>query len=150
VLEQPRVASHECGRREAKDLPEGEVPRHHREHDADRLIEDEAFPVLGGNVAAREMLLGVLRVVAAGGGALRRLLHRRANRLAHFSGHQASKLTAFLLEQLGGLCHNERALRERRPAPAAPRLMRRREARFDLLGRVRLDRRQQLTRGWVD
>ena len=47
VLQQPAVAGHQRRRREAEDLPEREVPRHHREHDAERLEGDEALRGLG-------------------------------------------------------------------------------------------------------
>ena len=37
VLEQADVAGHQRGREEAEDLPEGEVPGHDGEHDAERV-----------------------------------------------------------------------------------------------------------------
>ena len=52
-FEQRAVARHERRRREAEHLPEGEVPRHHREHDAERLEADEAPRGLGGDGLAR-------------------------------------------------------------------------------------------------
>ena len=35
VLEQARIARHQRRRREAENLPKGEIPRHDGEHDAD-------------------------------------------------------------------------------------------------------------------
>ena len=43
MLQKRSVASHQRRRGKAEDLPEGEVPRHHREHDADRVEGDERF-----------------------------------------------------------------------------------------------------------
>ena len=42
MLEQPDVARHERRRGEADHLPERKIPRHHREHDAERLEGDVA------------------------------------------------------------------------------------------------------------
>ena len=44
VLEQPDVAGHQRRRGEAEHLPERKVPRHDRQHDAERLVADVALP----------------------------------------------------------------------------------------------------------
>ena len=43
VLQEHAVAGHQRGRGGAEHLPEREIPRHHREHDADRIEGDERF-----------------------------------------------------------------------------------------------------------
>ena len=53
VLENDAVAGHERRRRGAEDLPEREVPRHHGEQHAQRLVGDEALPRL-----RRHLLVG--------------------------------------------------------------------------------------------
>ena len=70
VLEQADVAGHQRGSEEAEDLPEGEVPRHDGEDDAERVPADVAVVVAGGDGLGREDAGGVVGVVAAGGGAL--------------------------------------------------------------------------------
>jgi hypothetical protein len=52
VLEKPDIPGHERRRRESKDLPEGKIPWHDRQDDAERLVEHEALSVLGANLAA--------------------------------------------------------------------------------------------------
>ena len=41
VLQQRAVAGHQRRRGEAEHLPEGEIPRHDGEHDAERIVGDE-------------------------------------------------------------------------------------------------------------
>ena len=69
VLEQADVAGHERGREEAEDLPEGEVPGHDGEDDAERVPADVGV-VFGGDGFGGEDAGGVVGVVAAAGGAL--------------------------------------------------------------------------------
>ena len=53
VLEQADVAGHECGREEAEDLPEGEVPGHDGEDDAERVPADVGVVSRWGWIRAR-------------------------------------------------------------------------------------------------
>ncbi len=69
VLEEADVAGHQCRREEAEDLPEGEVPGHDGEDDAERVPADVGV-VLGLDGLGGEDARGVVGVVAAGGGAL--------------------------------------------------------------------------------
>ena len=66
MLEQADVAGHQRGREKTEDLPEGEVPGHDGEHDAERVPANEG--VVGSDVdgLGREDAGGVVGVVAAG------------------------------------------------------------------------------------
>ena len=78
VLEQADVAGRQRRRREADHLPEREIPRHHGEHDAERLERDVAALVRRLRPARRRESGGVVGVEAAARRALRRFLDRRA------------------------------------------------------------------------
>ena len=110
VLEQPDVAGHQRRRGEAEHLPEREVPRHDREHRAERLVGDEAPRGAGLDGLVGEEPLGVLGVVAAAQRALRRLLDGGLERLAHLGHHQAAERVLLGLEDLGGLEHHPPAV----------------------------------------
>src|ERR1700760_444407 len=69
VFEQSDVACHQGRCEEAEDLPEGEVPRHDGQDDADRIPANVAFVVAGGDGLRGEDAGGVLGEVAAGVGA---------------------------------------------------------------------------------
>jgi len=53
-------------------------------------VDDFTGAVALADLARREELGGVIRVVAAGGGALRRFLDRGGDRLAHLERHQGA------------------------------------------------------------
>ena len=53
VLEDDGVARHQRGGRRAEHLPVGEVPRHDRQHDAERPIGDVALGRGGGRLSRR-------------------------------------------------------------------------------------------------
>ena len=98
VLEQADVAGHQRRRGEADHLPEREVPRHHRQHrrraaGSERTL---ASRPLGLDGSSAQEALGVLGVVAAGGGALLGLLATAAPiELAHLGGHQRPRTPRF-------------------------------------------------------
>gem|GEM_PF-4445429 len=113
VLEQGDVAGHEGGSGEAEDMPEGEVPGHDGEDDADGVIADVALGVAGGDVFGGEDARCVLGVVAAGGSALGDFLARGGKRFAHLGGHERGEIVDIGFEDRGEATHPEDALVER-------------------------------------
>ena len=112
VLEQADVAGHERGSEEAEDLPEGEVPGHDGEDDAEGVVADVALGVLGGDAFGGEDAGGVVGVVAADGGALGDLGAGGDEGLAHLGGHGDGELFEVGFEQRGEAAHPEDALVE--------------------------------------
>jgi hypothetical protein len=95
MLEHAAVARHQARRGEAEHLPEREVPRHHREHDAERIEVDEGLlRALDRHRLAREVARGVLGEVLARAGALVDLGEAVGHGLAHLLGHQGGELGA--------------------------------------------------------
>ena len=111
MLEEADVASHECGREEAEDLPEGEVPGHDGEDDAEGVPADVGV-VFGVDGFGREDAGGVVGVVAAGGGALEYFLLRGVEGLAHLEGDDGGEVVGLVLEESGELAHAEGAVLE--------------------------------------
>src|SRR5256885_12350387 len=110
MLEKPDFASHHrrCGK--TKNLPEWEVPRHDGEHDTQRLERDPALPPVHVHRLIGEEFLGVVSVVVARRRAFLSLGDCRLDWLAHFEGHEPSKLPTFLFEQCGDFAHASRAV----------------------------------------
>ena len=113
VFEQGDVAGHQRGREKTEDLPEGEVPGHDGEDDAERVPADVAVVVLGWNGLGREDAGGVLGVVAAGVGALEDLESGGFERLAHLECDQRGQVFGLVLEDGGELAHAESAVFQR-------------------------------------
>jgi hypothetical protein len=88
VLQQSAVAGHQRRRGEAEDLPKGEVPWHHRQDHAQRLIGDVALPRIRLHRFIGEEPLGVLGVEVAVPRALLYLRLGFVDRLAHLTGDQ--------------------------------------------------------------
>ena len=109
VLEKTDVASHERGSEETEDLPEGEVPGHDGEDEADGVVADVGLGVLGGDALGGEEADGVVGVVAAGGGALGDFVAGGDEGLAHLGGHGDGQLFAVGLEERGETAHPEDA-----------------------------------------
>ena len=113
MLEQADVACHQRGREKAEDLPEGEVPRHDGEHDAERIPAHIAVVGLG---------VGWLRAQGCGrrdrrsSGRRRRTSGSRASgfeRLAHLERDQRGKVFGLVFKDGGELAHAEGAMLER-------------------------------------
>src|SRR5207245_2851792 len=60
MLEHRGVTHHEARRRESEDLPEWEVPRHYRQHDAERVERDKALVGFSPDRLGCQKSLGVL------------------------------------------------------------------------------------------
>ena len=91
VLQERRVAGHEGRRREAEDLPQGEVPGHDRQDDPQGLEADVAAGGVGGHGLAGQEALRPPGVVVADPGALVGLGPALGQGLAHLQGHQAGQ-----------------------------------------------------------
>ena len=83
MFEQHRVAGHEGRRRRAEDLPEGEIPRHHRQDHPERLVGDGAVARRAGRPLLGEERGGVPGVVVADHRGFSDLGARLGERLAH-------------------------------------------------------------------
>ncbi len=117
MLEQAHVARHQRRGGEAEDLPEGEVPGHHRQHRAERVEAHQALRGVGLDRLLGEEALGVLGVVVADPGALLDLGLGLDDRLAHLAGHQLGQLALAPAQQGGGPGQTPRALGEGGAAP---------------------------------
>ena len=101
VLEQADVADHERRRGEADDLPQREVPRHHRQDRPQRLVAHEAPTGRRLDHLVGQQRLGVLGEPAHRVGALRRLALGRGERLAHLRRQHPGDVGDLAFEQLG-------------------------------------------------
>jgi len=132
VLEERDVAGDERGRGEAEHLPEGEVPRHDREHRAERQPAHEGGPrAVGGEALVGEVRGGVRGVMAAGARALVDLGQRGAERLAHLLDDGAGQRDPLGLEEPRRLVEPRRAFVDRAPARHHRRARRRRQLPLD-------------------
>ena len=95
-----------------EDLPEGEVPRHHRQHGAEGLEGDEAAGHIAGEGLVGEEAGGVLRVVVAGEGALLHLGLGLGDHLAHLGGDDPGQPLPVTAQALRGGAHQPRPLGE--------------------------------------
>ncbi len=112
VLEQADVAGHQRGRGKAEDLPEGEVPGHDGEDDAEGVPADVAV-VFRGDGLGGEDAGGVVGVVAAGCGALEHFQPGCVQGLAHLLSDEGGEVVGLVLEDGGELAHAEGAMLER-------------------------------------
>ena len=107
MLQQPGVACGERGGREAKDLPEGEIPGHDGQHGSEWLVAHETAGGVGGDRFISEQSLTIFGVVAAGPGAFLRLRDGGGQGLAHFGGHHGRDL----VHDVGQVAADMRSLR---------------------------------------
>ena len=118
VLEEADVAGHERGGEEAEDLPEGEVPGHDGEDDAEWVVADVGFFLVGGvgcvkgDAFGGEDTGGIVGVVAAAGGAFGDFGAGRDEGLTHLGGHGDGELFDVGFEEGGESAHPEHALVE--------------------------------------
>ena len=128
VLEQQRVAGHQGGGRRPHDLPEGKVPRHDREHDAQRPEGDVAARCVRRRVLRRQHLGAVVGEVVECPRALLDLGARLDDRFAHLANRGHRERVA-LRAQARGAPHAT-ARRDRRATPRSSRATRVRRRRL--------------------
>ena len=150
MLEQRRIAGHERRRGEADDLPEREVPRHHREDDAERLVRDVALLRRRLHDLGGEEPLRVLGEELAAQGALLDLGLGLGDRLAHLERHEARVAIASFAQQRRETVHRHGTFGERARAPRDERVLRAGDRVLDLLSCVRVERAQDLVGRWID
>ena len=136
VLEQAYIARHKGRRGEAEHLPEGEIPGHHGQHGADRLIADESAAWTGVDRLVGQQAFAVPGVIAARQRALGGFGARGGDGLAHFERHQAAQTVLFVFENPRGGDEPPGARGERRTAVGVPGRIGAGKTGFDLsLGR---------------
>ena len=113
MFKQSDVACHQRGGEETEDLPEGEVPRHDGEHDAEGLPAYIAVVGLGRNRLGRKDAGGIVGVVAADVGTLEDLESSGFERLAHFERDQGGEVFGLVFQDGGELAHPEGAVLQR-------------------------------------
>jgi hypothetical protein len=116
MLEQAYIAGDQAGRDEAETLPEGKVPGHDRENDAERLIANETLGGSGGDDFVGDEFCAVFGVIAAAKGALFGFSDGRAEGFPHFEGHQAADRLFFSFENFAGSGHPAGTIGKRRMA----------------------------------
>jgi hypothetical protein len=147
VLEQRHVPRGQRRRSEPHHLPEREVPGHHCQDGAERLVPDGLIGTV--HDLGRQERLRVPRVVPAAERALGGLVAPGADRFSHLAGRQLTKGVLLRVEQVGGPRQHRHARRE---VGAAPRRGRRRGlAELGLHGVAQIGREpaQGLSRGGV-
>ena len=144
------VAGHQCRCGEPDDLPEREVPRHHGEHHAERLVVDERPTRLGGDVAVGQHRLRSVGVVPTDPCRLGELGTALTQRLAHLHGHQRRPLVASLEQDLADAVHALARSANVVRRHDANRCQRAVDDRLDLGGRVFGVLRRDLTGRGVD
>jgi hypothetical protein len=138
VLEEHAVARHQRRGGGAEHLPEGEIPRHHGEHDADRVEGDERLAAadIGGLVG--QVFFGVVPKPVAMERALFDFGAAVIEGLAHFLGHQPREFLLPRAEVFGRFVDHRRPLAETGPAPIQKRRVRRLRRRSRVVDRVRV------------
>ena len=144
VLEDAGVAGHQRRRGEAEHLPEGEVPRHDREHDAERIEADVARRASVSRGCVGEEALRVLGVVVAGPGALLDLGLGLDDRLAHLEGHGDGVGGQVFSQEARDLAHAVGPGRKRHRPPLDEGGVRARHDALEVLGRGRRERLEGL------
>ena len=132
MLEQRGVAGQQGRCREAEHLPERKVPRHDRQHGAERLVGDDAPRGVGRHVLGGEEARTVFRVVLARPGALFDLRQALCQRLAHLVRHQHGKVARPAAKLPRDAGQQGGPLGNRRDAPLRECTVARRQRAFEL------------------
>ncbi len=123
VFEHRRIARHQGGGGEAEHLPEGEIPRHHRQDHPQGI---EGHKRLGAAQVHRppgQIGLGVVGEMIAAHGALFDLGQALGEGLAHLGGHQGGELVLAAAQHRGGGLHQPGALGEGGAPPGLERVV---------------------------
>ena len=98
MLQHRAVAGHQRRGDEAEHLPEREIPRHDRQHDADRVEGDEHFGTAEVDRLVGKIGVGVLGEPVAMERAFLDLGPAFVEGLAHLVGHQPRRIRPALAE----------------------------------------------------
>ena len=150
VFQQADIARHQGRAKKPEDLPEGKVPRHDREYDAQRIPAHVAVVAFGRDGLFLQNACGVIGVVAAADGAFEHFAAGGEQRFAHLGGEQGGKLFHLVLENAGQLAHAQRAVLERDLAVVEECLVGDGDFGLDGLGRKRLKAAEDFAGGWID
>src|ERR1043166_8019 len=124
------IASADC---DTKDLPEGKIPRHERQHRTDRFVANKVMRRFRFDLLFDKEPFRVLRVKPATAGAFRNLRFRRGQQLPHFERHDSRQPRLVRFEQIRGGVQPIRPLRERRFSIRSKSLLGRPEFFFQLV-----------------
>ena len=117
MLQERPVARHQRRRGETEQLPEGKIPRHHREDDSDRIEGDEGFSLTRVDRLVREIAFRMIGKPVAIECAFLDFGPSLIERLAHLLCHQGRKFVLAGAQDFSGLPDNRRALGEACPTP---------------------------------
>jgi len=150
VLEQCGVAGHQRRRGETERLPEGEIPWHHRQQDADRVEGDERFRPADVHRLPGEIFLRALGEPVALDGALLDFGAAVGQCLAHLLGHQRRKIVAPPAQHRARFAHQRGAIRKGHLPPIQERRARSGGGGAGVVDRVRRIAAAGLTGRGVD
>src|SRR5437868_7257770 len=126
MLEQADVAGHKRRREEPEDLPEGEVPRHNGQNNAERIPTYKCLVSADVDGFRNKDPLGLIGIVTASGCAFENLRAGGGDWFAHFRRKQRGQVSYFSFEQMRELPHAELAMAEGRLRVLGERLVRQR------------------------
>ena len=112
MLQEPDVAGHQSWSREADDLPEWKIPRHHRQDGSKGLVAD-VTPASGRlDYFIEEKALCIFSIVPTCPCAFDGLIHASPKRLPHFHRHQSAESFFLCVQNVGSLDHHSRSFGE--------------------------------------
>ncbi len=109
----PVLPAIRSGAQKAEYLPERKIPRHHRQHRADRPIANEAGAHARGDGLVGQQSFAILNVITATARALDRFVDGRFQRLAHFESHEPPEFVLLSFQNLSGAGHPASAIPKR-------------------------------------
>nr|WP_262984904.1 hypothetical protein [Sphingomonas daechungensis] len=118
VFQKCAIARHQRGCSEAEDLPEREVPRHDRKHDADGIEGYERLAAADVDALIRQIALGVIGEPVAMSGAFLDFRAAVGKGLTHLFGHECGELVPAAAKDFASLADHRRAFGEACLAPS--------------------------------
>jgi hypothetical protein len=150
MFEQERIAREQRGHSAPKDLPERKIPRHDRQHDAERFEGNVGVRRSAGGTLGDEETRSVVRVIAAEERAFLDLGASLRERFAHLGGGERGEVVAPRHEFAGQCAELPRPLFRRQGAPWRLRLRGACDGLRDGAGAVRRVARETATGGGID
>src|SRR4051794_15075477 len=117
MFEDRSIARHQRRCSKAEYLPEWEIPRHHREHDTQRVEGYEGLTAADVGRLLGKVFVRMVRKPVAIDRAFLDLRQAVVERLAHFFGHQPGELVFAGTQDLAGRPDHCGALAEACPPP---------------------------------